>query len=70
MMRLDACAHPFFNGSRDPNTRLPNRDPLPLIQFYNHREQFYMHVELLAFPCDLSILTFVFMQSLVELLLS
>ncbi|KAJ4746790.1 Shaggy-related protein kinase theta [Rhynchospora pubera] len=26
---LDACAHPFFDELRDPNTRLPNGRPLP-----------------------------------------
>ncbi|URE07708.1 shaggy-related protein kinase [Musa troglodytarum] len=26
---LEACAHPFFDELRDPNTRLPNGNPLP-----------------------------------------
>ncbi|WOL10592.1 shaggy-related protein kinase alpha isoform X2 [Canna indica] len=26
---LEACAHPFFDVLRDPNTRLPNGQPLP-----------------------------------------
>ena len=28
-MQLEACAHPFFDELRDPNTRLPNGRPLP-----------------------------------------
>nr|XP_029119913.1 shaggy-related protein kinase theta isoform X3 [Elaeis guineensis] len=28
---LEACAHPFFDELRDPNTRLPNGRPLPPI---------------------------------------
>lgn len=28
-MQLEACAHPFFDELRDPNTRLPNGQPLP-----------------------------------------
>ncbi|CAL9160233.1 unnamed protein product, partial [Musa hybrid cultivar] len=29
MLQLEACAHPFFDELRDPNTRLPNGNPLP-----------------------------------------
>lgn len=35
---LEACAHPFFNELRDPNTRLPNGRPLPPLFDFNPQE--------------------------------
>lgn len=29
MLQLEACAHPFFDELRDPETRLPNGRELP-----------------------------------------
>lgn len=28
-LQLEACAHPFFDELREPNSRLPNGHPLP-----------------------------------------
>ncbi|XP_075482855.1 shaggy-related protein kinase eta isoform X1 [Primulina tabacum] len=34
---LDACAHPFFDELREPNTRLPNGRPLPTL--FNFKQE-------------------------------
>nr|XP_018682279.1 PREDICTED: shaggy-related protein kinase theta-like isoform X3 [Musa acuminata subsp. malaccensis] len=35
---LEACAHPFFDELRDPNTRLPNGNPLPPLFSFTTQE--------------------------------
>ncbi|XP_057850984.1 shaggy-related protein kinase epsilon [Cryptomeria japonica] len=35
---LEACAHPFFDELRDPNSRLPNGQPLPSIFEFKPQE--------------------------------
>lgn len=35
---LEACAHPFFDELRDPNTQLPNAHPLPLLFDFTPQE--------------------------------
>lgn len=35
---LEACAHPFFDELRNPNTRLPNGNPLPPLFNFTHQE--------------------------------
>jgi glycogen synthase kinase 3 beta len=36
---LEVCAHPFFDELRDPNTRLPNGRPLPVLFNFAVEEQ-------------------------------
>ncbi|XP_059310795.1 uncharacterized protein LOC132062191, partial [Lycium ferocissimum] len=48
---LEACIHPFFVELRDPNTRLPNGGPLPLL--YNFKPQ-----ELTGIPTETSSASF------------
>lgn len=35
---LEACAHPFFDDLRDPNTKLPNGNDLPLLFNFTNDE--------------------------------
>eukprot|EP00252_Welwitschia_mirabilis_P008667 TRINITY_DN2069_c0_g1_i1.p1 TRINITY_DN2069_c0_g1~~TRINITY_DN2069_c0_g1_i1.p1 ORF type:complete len:403 (-),score=52.01 TRINITY_DN2069_c0_g1_i1:264-1472(-) len=45
---LEACAHPFFDELRDPNTRLPNGHPLPPLFNFNDRELLKASPEMIA----------------------
>jgi hypothetical protein len=37
LSQLEACAHPFFDELREPNARLPNGRPLPLL--FNFKQE-------------------------------
>lgn len=40
LLQLEACAHPFFDELREPNTRLPNGRPLPPL--FNFKQEVWI----------------------------